>query len=309
MNILNISIENDKSPKFYQEYPKLFNSYYNIDAEKLSVLSKAGYYYYHSILSLDSLMDDGEFKEIPQILTLQEESIKLLTSIYGVDSSFWSSWDKRKKEYFEAVKIEKSLAQKNQVDFEIYEDLADKKSAFGKVAIDSLFTLDKKQNKEIYKKLLLSHKYFSIGFQLYDDVKDFKEDFEKKQFNFAIYRLKNAIDFHQYKEDVSTLNKLLFIKGIGQEILAKSIEQFEKAISILNTLKVQSKWLETVEEMKNTIVNYLDATNGYFATLKTRLYIKNQQKNAYPFFKYEIVRDNNCISVIIPNLWNYSYIC
>jgi hypothetical protein len=100
MNILNISIENDKSPKFYQEYPKLFNSYYNIDAEKLYVLSKAGYYYYHSILSLDSLMDDGEFKEIPQILTLQEESIKLLTSIYGVDSSFWSSWNKRKKEYY-----------------------------------------------------------------------------------------------------------------------------------------------------------------------------------------------------------------
>jgi squalene-hopene/tetraprenyl-beta-curcumene cyclase len=284
--------KNDESPKFYQEYPKLFNSYYNIDAKKLSVLSEAGYYYYHSILNLDHLIDNGEFKEIPKMLTLQEESIKLLTSIYGVDSSFWGFWNKRKKEYFEAVKIEKSLAQKDQVDFQIYEDLADKKSAFGKIAIDSLYTLDKEKDSEVYQKLLLSHKYFSVGFQLYDDVKDFKEDFEKRQFNFAIYELKNAIDFHKYKEDVNTLNKLLFIKGVGQEILTKSIQQFEKAISILSTLKVQSKWLETVEEMKNIIINYLDATNGYLATLKARIKIKNQQENAYPFFKYEIARDN-----------------
>jgi prenyltransferase beta subunit len=283
----------DNSPSFYKDYPNLFSEYFqDIPKDKINVLSKAGYYYYHSILSLDSIIDDGEFKEIPQMLTLQEESIKILTSVYGINSTFWNFWNQRKKEHFEAVKIEKSLTKKDQVDFKIYEDLADKKSAFGKVAIDSLFTLDKKQDSEVYQKLLLSHKHFSVGFQLYDDVKDFKEDFEKRQFNFAIYELRNTIDFHQYKEDVSKLNKLLFIKGVGQKVLDESIGQFKKSISIINTLKIQSEWLETVIKMKNTIENYLDATNGYLATLKARLDIKNEKKNTYPFFKYETIADN-----------------
>ena len=75
--------------------------------------------------------------------------------------------------------------------------------------------------------------------------------------------------------------------------MTKSIEQFEKAISILNTLKIQSKWLETVIRMKNTIESYLDATNGYLETIRIRLELKNQQTNPYPFFEYGKVKGND----------------
>ncbi len=54
---------------------------------------------------------------------------------------FWEYWDKRKKEYYSAIKIEKELDFNNEVLFSIYEDLADKKSAFGKIAIDCLHIL------------------------------------------------------------------------------------------------------------------------------------------------------------------------
>lgn len=289
-----MSNKEDKSPKFYQEYPKLFSLYFpDIECNTVNNLSKAGYYYYHSVLILDSIIDDNEIKEIPKMMMLQEKSIKLLTSIYGIESKFWDSWIKRKNEYFEAIKIEKLLSKKEIIDYQIYEDLSDKKSAFGKIAIDSLYVLSEKVNEETYKALLLSHKYFSIGFQLYDDVKDFREDFEKGQFNFAIYKLKSKIQFNQYKNDVGILNKLLFIKGVGQDILAKSIEQFEKATSILIKLKIQSKWLETTIEMKSTIENYLDITNGYLATIKTRLNIKNENINESNFLNYNIVKDTS----------------
>ncbi len=283
----------DKSPSFYKNYPNLFVKYFNeISKEQINILSKAGYHYYHSVLYLDNIIDDRNFENIAKMISLQEESIKMLSSIYGIDSPFWTFWNKRKKEYFEAVEIEKSLTYVNEINFEVYENLADKKSAFGKIAIDSLFCLDRKQDDDLYQKLLLSHKYFSIGFQLYDDVKDFKEDFDKGQFNFAIYKLKNIVNFQQYKEDVNILNKLLFIKQIGQEILIKSIEQFDKAISILESLKTQSKWLETVIEMKNTIINYLDITNGYLATLQAKIKLKNQKKKSFSFFEYQTINDS-----------------
>lgn len=286
----------DKSPSFYQHYPRLFAKYFNefneVLEKQVDALSRAGYHYYHSVLCLDSIIDDNNFNEIPQMLALQEESIKLLTSVFGLKSHFWGLWNQRKGEYFEAVKIEKSLSQSNSVDFEAYQDLADKKSAFGKVAIDSLFTLHHNKDNETYQKLLLSHKYFSTGFQLYDDVKDFKEDFEKRQFNYSIEQLKKEVNFDQYKNNVETLNKLLFIKGIGQEILSQSISQFERAEKILNELNVKSEWLTTVLEMKTTIENYLDITNGYLATIKTKLELKRQQSCTYPFFNFNQIEDN-----------------
>lgn len=293
MNNIIQNLVKDKSPTFYKKYPNLFTNYFSeVSEEQVDILSRAGYYYYHSVLCLDAVIDDGNFKEIPQMFSFQEESIKLLTSVFGLESKFWNLWNQRKKEYFEAVKIEKSLLQSKSFDFEAYQDLADKKSAFGKVAIDSLFTLQDKKDNDTYQKLLLSHKYFSVGFQLYDDVKDFREDFEKEQFNYAIEQLRKKVDFDQYSYNIEILNKLLFIKEIGQGILSKSISQFEKATTILNELSVKSEWLTTVLEMKATIENYLDITNGYLATITAKLELKKQQSCKYPFFDFNGIEEN-----------------
>ena len=293
MNKEKQNIQTDKSPSFYKHYPSLFAKYFNqVSESHMDALSKSGYHYYHSVLCLDAILDDGSLEEMPKMTALQEESIKLLTSVFGLESQFWTFWNQRKKEYYEAVKIEKSISFSNCFDFVAYQDLADKKSAFGKVAIDSLFTLHHNKNNETYQKLLLSHKFFSVGFQLYDDVKDFKEDFEKGQFNYAIEQLRKEVSFEQYGHNVESLNKLLFIKEIGQETLSKSIIQFEKAINILNELGVQSEWLTTVLEMKSTIENYLDITNGYLATIAAKIELKNEQAFTYSFFDFNRIEEN-----------------
>jgi hypothetical protein len=253
----------DKSPKYYQNYSRLFFNYFNdIDVNTITDLCNAGYLYYQSILLTDSLIDDKEYSNLPLISTCQEETIKILTSVYGMDSDFWKYWKKRKNEYFEAVKIEKGLNLNDNVDFEIYEDLADKKSSFGKIAIDSLYVFSKYNNKEKYQALLQSHKYFSLGFQLYDDVKDFKEDFKNGQFNWAIYTLNKKLTFLDYNNEVSILNKLLFIENIGQELLEKSITYFQKSLKIIDDFKTESEWEEVIIEMEKTIENYLDITNA-----------------------------------------------
>lgn len=83
MNKEGQNIQIDKSPSFYRHYPWLFVKYFNgVSKEQVDVLSKAGYHYYHSVLCLDAIIDDGSFEEIPKMTTLQEESIKLLTSVF-----------------------------------------------------------------------------------------------------------------------------------------------------------------------------------------------------------------------------------
>lgn len=279
------------TPDFYQHYPRLFSNYFKfIDNNSIEELSKAGYFYYQSILHTDTLIDDKDFSVIPTIQKFQESSIKLLTSIFGINSDFWNYWEKRRFEYFEAVKNEKKLSYEKEVSLSDYEALADKKSAFGKIAIDSLWLISNKQNSKPYKDLLLSHYYFSIGFQMYDDVKDFREDLEKGQFNWAVKKLKETLDFEKY--DTQTLNKLLFLKDIGQNILKDSISYFDKAINLLLETKIESEWLETIIKMKSTIEHYLDVTNGYIMTLEKKIEIETSKTNKINFIPLFKIKDD-----------------
>lgn len=284
--IEDIKVE-DKSPKYYQYYPRLFKEYFNnIDETTVLMLSNSAYLFYHSILYTDSLIDEKDYSKLPLILYYQEETIKSLTSIYGINSVFWKYWNNRRKEYFEAVKNEKILQYKENIDFKEYEQLADAKSAFGKVAIDCLFVLTEEKDFKIYEKLLQSHSFFSIGFQLYDDLKDFKEDFINNQFNWAIYELKKNIDFEGFQNNYETLNKLLYVKGIGQNILSMSIDYLQKSIDIISDLKINSEWLEVNIEMKNTIKVYLEITNGYIETICKKIEIENSQNTNLKFFDF-----------------------
>ena len=50
-----------KSPEFYEYYPKLFHDYFpDIDKVTIDLLSKAGFYFYQSILQLDAVIDNQE---------------------------------------------------------------------------------------------------------------------------------------------------------------------------------------------------------------------------------------------------------
>jgi geranylgeranyl pyrophosphate synthase len=102
------------------------------------------------------------------------------------------------------VNYEKDLNKKESVISVDYEKLSDFKAAFGKIAIDSLFVLDK--NIEFQKCLLESHKHFSVAYQLNDDVLDFEKDFKNNQFNWLIYKYTKEYDLKEYS--INDLKKL-----------------------------------------------------------------------------------------------------
>lgn len=292
-HLLSELANSDRSPAYYQYYPRLFKDYFDeVSDDKIVKLSEAGFLYYHSTLQLDSVVDEGDISVIPVISILQEETIKILTSIYGAESNFWNYWNLRREEYYQAVKLEKSLKNDAKTALSTYELLADKKSAFGKVAIDCLHLLTHLKNEVSYSRLLKSHSLFSVGFQLYDDVKDFSEDMNKGQFNWAISQLSECIDFNSYNNDIPTLNKLLFIRGVGQNILNQSIDYFQKALEVIDTTNTESEWKDVLNDTKKTIEGYLDVTNGYIKTIEKRIYLQNNGHGINRFIDYRSIKSD-----------------
>ena len=228
----------------------------------------------------------------------QEESIKILTSFFGLEGNFWNFWNERKNEYFYAVSLEKTLLEKADVSINEYETLADCKSSFGKIAIDCLYNLDNQNNKD-YKLLLLSHKYFSVAFQLNDDIQDFKNDIINGQFNFAVYLLKKQnIEIN----DPAVLEKYFYIRGVSKQLYNLGIQYCIKSLDIVRSIDVP-KWKsvlnDTIKSFNSAIIevdNYIEILTSEILQPVNNLLdnnVGNSIKNACNYIKSQ-QQPNGC---------------
>ena len=260
-----------ENPSLYLYYPKLFSDVFKTKKEMLDNLCIAGYLYYISVLNLDRLIDNNKKSSIPLISIAQEESIKLLTHIFGLDSEFWSFWDSRRSEYFKAVTVEKRLVIQNSISFKAYSNLADSKSAFGKVAIDALHHLSNKKHTVAYNKLIKSHKYFSIAYQINDDVLDFIDDFKNGQFNWAVQALKTN---GESLEDIKTAKKIFYLNGYANKLFLKAIECLNKAVQILDGVHVPN-WINEIKGLRHKFQTSIIETDNYIEVLTSEVYGSN----------------------------------
>lgn len=262
----------ENNPVYYQNYPSLFANAFLINTEQIELLDIAGYLYYQATIFTDSLIDEKDTSKFPLIIICQEESIKILTSIYGLENNFWSVWNKRKNEYLQAIYLEKELSKKEIVTIEEYQILADAKSAFGKVAIDCLFSIDNK-NEDLYNQLLQSHLYFSVAFQLNDDIQDFKEDLIKGQFNWAIYLLNQQ---NISTQDPNVLEKYLYIRGISKQIYQLGIDYCNKALNIVEKIDVPN-WKKDLNNTKKRFTTAIIEVENYLEILTAEINLSNDK--------------------------------
>lgn len=260
----------NNNPLYYQNYPSLFSNVFSISTKQRDLLDIAGYLYYQSTIFIDSLIDENDISKFPLITICQEESIKILSSIYNIKSEFWILWNKRRNEYFQAVYLEKEIYCKEIVEIEEYEILADIKSAFGKVAIDCLFSIDNK-NVDLYQKLLLSHKYFSVAFQLNDDIQDFKKDIENAQFNWAVYLLKQQ---NIESQDPNILEKYLYIRGIAKIMYQLGIKYCNKSLEIIEDIAIP-EWKEVLFDTKKAFIIAISEIDNYIEILTSEVSFSN----------------------------------
>ena len=274
INIISEINEIEKNPLFYLEYASLFKNNFKIKENSQSIvkLNIAGFFCYKYTLLMDNILDTKS-KQVTLSLSniYLEETIKILTDLFGLDNQFWGLWNSRKKEFYKASALGKELFNKNEVLLEEYENLCDFKSAMGKIALDSLFILSGSKNKNVYEKLIESHKLFSVGFQINDDIEDFIEDFENNDFNYAYYIFSKK---HKQKTDnLNNLNKLLYINGTAVELYKTSLSYFSKA-SVIASETGENKWHETILGKIAETNSAIKAIEEYLTILKTKISLR-----------------------------------
>ncbi|RPH31921.1 MAG: hypothetical protein EHM93_11680 [Bacteroidales bacterium] len=238
-----------KNPPYYLYYPELFAKAFNYtDREKIELLCFAGFFYYKHLIIHDEINDNNSSKgSIYKLLLIanicQEESIKILTTLFPLNSSFWKLWNKRKMEFSKGIVYDKNPTRiKN---FRDFENFANAKSAIGKIAIDALNILSKNRNHSLYNEVLSSHKWFYCGFQILDDIIDFREDIENKQTNIAKIQLEKKLG-KDNNYSTPDLEKLLFLKGIAEDLLQKSQFYYSKANDSAIKYKL-NLWTEVIK--------------------------------------------------------------
>ena len=173
-----ISIHNFYPLTFIEEFP-------NIPIEIYQDLAVAGKLHFKFCLYYDKIIDNRE-KVTPEELfafnMYNEKANKILHHYFKKDSIFWKYYDKYLKEYVSAV-LEEQNKHYNSIDEKFTEQdfyrIAKGKSAFAKYIPAALAILSNEAEKiEIFENF---QDDFYVGFQIFDDIRDWKEDINNLQ--------------------------------------------------------------------------------------------------------------------------------
>ena len=262
-------LQHDQSPKFYKQYPALFAAYFpKVPQKAIDSLSEAAYYYYHAMLILDEVIDDKQIRDVPIMLSLYGECMRVLSSVFDSHSIFWRSWERRNREVQRLQSFNLLLQQETEVSFDRFAELAELKSNAALLAIDGLRVLNPEPDEQILEQLFCSHKHFYTGLQLYDDVKDFRNDQENPQFNWAVHQYTSA-KLGKQEFDLEKHNKWFYLSGLGDKVLALAQKEFRLALECLPG-EVCSKWADLCNEMFQTIGGYRVHLKVYLESLEAR---------------------------------------
>ncbi len=249
------------NPNYYHSYPYLFAAAFGEIKEQLPKLNIAGFLLFKHVMETDRLLDEGIHNPDAYIraAAYNEEGIKILSRLFSENSEFWKLWGQRKIEYKQAYKLDKSQKISS---FDEYEIFADYKSSFGKVAIDALHILSKNENDKLYEDLLESHKLFSAGVQLVDDILDIREDLDNGQFNMAYFTLKNEFnkrDLTIGSFTVDQIAKQLYIFNVAEQLFERSLTYYLVAEKIAIRYNLEY-WSSAIRERYNdALMKKLDA--------------------------------------------------
>ena len=249
------------NPNYYHSYLYLFAPAFNSIGAQLPKLNIAGFLIFKHVMATERLLDEGKHNPEEYIIAsaYKEEGVKILSRLFPENSPFWSLWEQRKKEYKKAYDLDKSQKISSIKD---YEALADFKSSFGKVAIDALHILSQNKCEKVYLDLLESHRLFSSGVQLVDDILDIREDLENSQFNMAYFTLQSELKKRGLKASsfsIDQIAKQLYIFDIAEELFEKSLNYYLKAEKIAIKYNL-NYWVSAIRERYNdALMKKLDA--------------------------------------------------
>jgi hypothetical protein len=316
--ILDVDFINN-NPDFYLFYPLLFSEYFEVEEEQVNLLSVAGYFYYQSTIFLDKVIDEKQLNTLFPSMVCQEEAVKILSSLFPLNSEFWHVWNKRKTNYKKAVHLENNISRNPS--YEKYSELAALKSTFGNCAIDSLCYLSERTKKTTkdYEVLLKTHDYFAVAYQLNDDILDFINDYKNKQFNWAIHTFDQSY-FKKYS--IEDCKKVFYLEGYAANIFKLAIKELDKALLLLKDNRLsESLWFTHIAKMKLKFENSIIEIKNYLfqievETEKSNTFQKNNSSEkailkGIEYIKKTLIKNQWCDYYNqggISNVWSTAFV-
>ena len=245
-------------------YPYLFQAAFSeVDETVFENLAIAGRLYHEHIMAQDKFFDKDlppSLHEIRHLMLrkdfLHEKAILILSSFIPFDSDFWSGLREFQAEFnlAQLTEAESQSCYQQADSIEEFEKLAKGKGAIFKAYTRALCILSDKRS--LSGALERSQDYWNIGYQLFDDLKDWKTDYASKQLSWMLKQV--LIRFFEISSDESfpvesEIGAILYHSGFAEECLMKAMFYFEKALTEVDEIDCPL-W-------KNTLIRFKQKVN------------------------------------------------
>lgn len=254
-------IQNENLPAqsfgLYHLYPYLFSDEFpDVPLKTMNEISKASILCVDYILYYDRLMDlqnNIDRDIIFQKTYIHEYYIKILIRLFGNDKNFWNHYERYFDEYVSAVQKEQDehFGKLSDYTYEDFKMIACGKSALAKFPVAALACLTNKES--VLKELEEALDLFAQAFQLYDDLKDWKDDLLEKRYSWMLSKI---IIENNFQNDIALENvaNVLFEKHYDIRVLAKVNELCEESML---TARKNRNWIRYVKTFQMKVMHLM----------------------------------------------------
>jgi hypothetical protein len=167
------------------------------------------------------------------------ESQRILAGLFGEKSSFWNIYYQRYWDHFQELKQSKCIH--SRLDYHEYKNLLRHKYALLYLVADILHHLSNCQYVNHYERLIETLEWFTIGYNIPNEIRGLKTDLDTQINNYAWWRLLEILP--EYGLDAGELSseelhKMVYFTGLAERMLEESLEAFRKAKECVRPLEL-----------------------------------------------------------------------
>lgn len=253
----------------FYSYPLLFYpAFPAVSLAQLRELSRCGSYLFDYVLCLDELLDCASSDRSGAVLlggALQREALSGLSALFPPDSEFWPHFDRYYAQFCRAVLAEE--AQHRQLVRPYSEReltmICAGKAAMAKGCLAALATLGGDDGP--LARLEASHDAFYVGFQLADDLADWRVDYQRRHYTSLLTHAFLAAGWQRRVEsdqppDSAEVADLLRRTGAAAEVRRLALGYLDRAERELDGV-VGGTWLAAIHRTRSRVAG-LDPVTG-----------------------------------------------
>ena len=245
----------------YYTYPLLFYELFpRVSLAQLRALSVCGSYLFDYALCLDRLIDHAARSDLGVLLLsqrLHREALGQLARLFEPDHRFWGYFDRYTAELMQAALCERArhchlVTPYRKRDLE---QMAAGKAALAKICLAALTLLD--GSEPALARLAASHDTFYVGFQLFDDLQDWRLDYQSRHYTYPLTEVLLRAGLRERAESAERppaeeVGELLHSTGVLEECRALALEYLVRAEGYLEKMD-DGSWARAISQTRGRI--------------------------------------------------------